>query len=58
MSLIVEKAGGIVTDYMGNRKNIYKYFNRDEKSLQGCLPSVIVSTDAEIHREIVSILKK
>ncbi len=58
MSLIVEKAGGIVTYYDGSRENIHQYFNRKDKTPRGCLPSIIVSLDKFVHEKIIKGLEK
>ena len=58
MSLIVEKAGGIVTAYNGKRENIHRYFGRNDGTPDGCVPSIVVSIDKELHEKIVSVLSK
>ncbi len=58
MSFIVEKGGGIATDYKGNRENIHKYFGRNDKTPEGCIPSIVASANEEIHKKIINALKE
>ena len=58
ISLLMEKAGGAVTDYDGNRDDIYRYWGRTDGSKESRLPSMIVSGDIELYRTVVDVLKR
>jgi len=60
ISLIVEKAGGTVTDYNGNRPDMHRYEGRTDCPKPMRLPSIIVSPrgNEDIHGKLVSVLKR
>jgi len=57
LSLLIEKAGGFVTDYNGKRDNIYQYWERKDGWQESRIPSLVVSWDRELHDKILEVLK-
>lgn len=55
ISLIVEKAGGVVSDYNGKSKNIHRYKFVNSKMINES--SIIVSSDKDFHKALVDASK-
>jgi len=58
ISLIMGKAGGIVTDYNGQNPDLHRYWGRTDGTKESRLPSIVVSGDVTLHSTLVDVLKE
>ncbi len=56
ITLIMEKGGGMVTDYDGNKNEIFQYWNRKDKWSDSRIPSLVVSANKGIHEKILRVV--
>ncbi|MFC1740955.1 inositol monophosphatase family protein [Nanoarchaeota archaeon] len=57
ISLIMEKAGGVVSDYQGRNPDLHRYWGRTDGAKDSRLQSIIVSGNSTIHNTLVDILR-
>ena len=55
LGFIIEKAGGRVSDFSGNKVD-HKYWERDDGTPEGSIPSIIVSNNPRLHETLVEVL--
>ena len=57
IAFIVDKGGGLVSDYEGKRRGVYQFWNRPDGEKEGHTPYLVAGGNPNIHSRLVNILK-